>query len=274
LPAIELITLALVQGITEFLPISSSGHLILVRDLFGWSQGPNAELILDVAVHVGTLGAVVLYFWRDVWRMTVGAIRLLTGRVDGDGRLALHIVVATIPVVIVGAIVNALGPDALRTPEIIGWTTLGYGIVLYGVDRACLTLRDMSHLTMGHAIIIGLAQVLALVPGTSRSGITMTAARALGYDRGEAARFSMLMSIPVIVAAGALQGLDLYALDDTGLAGDVAAAALMALVAAFLAIGLLMRWLRHASFTPFVIYRLVLGIAILGLVYGGFFASA
>ncbi len=261
----QILILALVQGLTEFLPISSSAHLILVPRLFGW---PDQGLMLDVAVHVGTLGAVVLYFWRDIWVMLRGIFRRLQGRRDPGARLALHLVAATVPVVIAGLLMKIYLGTNLRSITVIGWTTLGFGILLFLVDRASMTLRRVDHMGLGGALFIGLSQVLALVPGTSRSGITMTAARALGYERAEAARFSMLLSIPVIIAAGALEGLDLYKSDDAALTLSVAVAGALAFVSAIIAIVLLMRWLRRASFTPFVLYRLALGAGLLWIAYG------
>ena len=261
----QILILALVQGLTEFLPISSSAHLILVPRLFGW---PDQGLMLDVAVHVGTLGAVALYFWRDLWAMLRGVLRRLGGRRDPGARLALHLIAATVPVVIAGLLMKIYLGTNLRDITVIGWTTLGFGILLYIVDRASMTVRRVDHMGLGGALFIGLSQVLALVPGTSRSGITMTAARALGYERAEAARFSMLLSIPVIVAAGTLEGLDLYESGDTALTLSVALAAALAFVSAILAIALLMRWLRHAGFLPFVLYRLALGGGLLWIAYG------
>ena len=261
---LQLVVLALVQGITEFLPISSSGHLILVPVLAGW---PDQGLGLDVAVHVGTLGAVVVYFRRDVWRLLVGAARVVARRPDARTRLALQIAVAAMPVMIAGAALSSLGAGALRTPAVIGWTMLGFGVVLYVIDRARPTVREIGHMTFSDALLIGLAQVLALVPGTSRSGITMTAARALGFTRAEAARFSMLLSIPVIAAAGADRGFELYQTADPQLVSGVLAAAAVAFGAALAAIGVLMRWLERASFTPFVVYRVGLGAGLLVWTY-------
>ena len=260
----HLVVLALVQGITEFLPISSSGHLILVPVLTGW---PDQGLVLDVAVHVGTLGAVLLYFRRDVWQMLAGVALLIAGRRNPGARLALLLVAATVPVVVAGAGLKYVGSEGLRNVTVIGWTTLVFGVVLFAADRWCLTLRRIEHMPMASALAIGLAQVLALVPGTSRSGITMTAARALGYERQAAARFSMLLSIPVIIAAGTLEGLELYAAGDAVLTASVAIAVALAFVSALGAIGFLMKWLRRASFTPFVIYRIGLGAYLLWLAY-------
>ncbi len=262
----HIIVLAIVQGITEFLPISSSAHLILVPRLTGWE---DQGLAIDVAVHVGTLGAVILYFWRDVGHMIAGTFGLLAGRRDASERLALHVIVATIPVVIAGGLISLAGwEEALRSEAVIGWTMLGFGIVLYVVDRACPTLRRVEDMAMPAALAIGLSQVLALIPGTSRSGITMTAARLYGYSRREAARFSMLLSIPTILAAGTLNGLEIYKSGNVRLGLDAVIAGGLSLVAALLAIVLLMRWLQSASFTPFVIYRVGLGLVLLFYAYG------
>lgn len=260
----QLIVLAVVQGITEFLPISSSAHLILVPYVTGAAdQGP----LLDVAVHVGTLGAVVLYLWRDVVRMLVGFGRLLRGRADPGGRLALQLVVGTLPLVAAGYLDSRYLGTALRSVEVIAWATLGFGIVLWFADRVGMTVRRIDHLGYGDALLIGASQVLALIPGTSRSGITMTAARLLGFERSDSARFSMLLSIPAIVAAGALAGLDLYKTGDARLTADAFIAGGLSLVTALVTIILMMGWLKRASFLPFVLYRIALGAALLGWIY-------
>ncbi len=253
---INLVVLALIQGITEFLPISSSAHLILVPVFTDWpDQGP----MIDVAVHVGTLGAVLLYFRRDVWAMVKGISRLGdSARVPG-ARMFFHVVIATIPVVVAGAALAQYGLEGLRSPALIGWTMLGFGLLLYLVDRLNMTIRAVEHMTAAHALIIGAAQVLALIPGTSRAGITMTAARALGYERAEAARFSMLLSMPTILAAGVLIGYELYRASDVDIGVTAALAAGLSFISALAVIGLMMAWLKRASFTPFVIYRVALG---------------
>lgn len=261
---INLVVLALVQGITEFLPISSSAHLILVPVFTDWpDQGPT----IDIAVHVGTLGAVVLYFRRDIWTMLSGITRLGDGARAPGARLVFHLVIATIPLLIAGAALASVGLDELRSPALIGWTMLGFGLLLYVADRFNLTIRAVEHMTAAHALFIGIAQVLALLPGTSRAGITMTAARALGYERAEAARFSMLLSMPAIVAAGSLIGYKLYLAGDVELGFAAALAAGLAFVAALAVIGLMMAWLKRASFTPFVVYRVALGGGLLWWVY-------
>ena len=262
---LHIVILAIVQGISEFLPVSSSGHLVLLPHLAGWQdQGRD----IDIAVHVGTLGAVLVYFWRDIWA-------ILTGFTGGRRRerrvgraLGIHLLVSLPPVLLAGGLLVTFAPDLFRSSLIVAWTVLIFGVLLWIADRVGMTLRRVEHMTVGSAVIIGAAQILALVPGTSRSGITMTAARFLGFERGEAARFSMLMSIPVIVAAGAVAARDLAQSGEPILTGDAGLAAAIAFVTALLSIAVLMLMLKRVSFTPFVVYRLFLGIVLLVLYYG------
>lgn len=260
----HLVVLAIVQGITEFLPISSSGHLVLTSHVLGW---PDQGLLIDIAVHAGTLLAVIVYFWRDLWEMLRGTVGIFTGRRAPALNLVICLIIATIPVVIAGYFGIRYIEHMLRSVELIAWTTLGFGILLWVVDRLCMTVRRIEHMSYGGALLIGLAQVLSLLPGTSRSGITMTAARFLGMERREAARFSMLLSIPTILGAATLAGLEIYKTGDATLRLDAVLAAGLSFVTALLAIALLMRWLMHATFTPFVIYRILLGIGLLYWVY-------
>jgi undecaprenyl-diphosphatase len=253
----QLVLLALVQGITEFLPISSSGHLALVHELTGWA---DQGIMVDVAVHGGTLGAVLLYFRHDVWKMIVGAAKLLRGRMTPDGQLALYIAVATLPIVLVGYLLLKSGMvGSLRTAEIVAWGNLVFAIILWISDRIGLTVRRMDHMSWGSAIAIGLSQVLALIPGASRAGVTISTARFLGFERAEAARFSMLLSIPTILGASVASSIAVYEAGNVALGMDMAVAALLSLGAALIAIHLFMKMMAHMTLTPFVIYRLVLG---------------
>ncbi len=264
---LHLFLLAVIQGITEFLPISSSAHLILLPKLTGLDDQGQ---VIEVAVHVGTLLAVILYFWRDVSLGLSGLPRLLSGRIDTPGsRLAFLLIVATIPVVLAGLILKLAGlDDAMRSVAVIGWAMLIFGLVLYWADRHEPSPKTTSDWTLKDAVIIGVWQALALIPGTSRSGITITAARTLGYTRHDAARIAMLMSIPTITASGALLGVDVIATANLAAARDGAIAAVFAFAAALLALSLMMRILRTISFTPYVAYRVILGLILLWIAYG------
>lgn len=262
----NLFLIAVLQGLTEFLPISSSGHLALLPTLTGQ---PDQGLAIDVAVHVGSLFAVVMYFWSDVRSAALGCLRLARGKVDTQGAfLALLLGLATIPVILVGLVVKLTGFDeALRSVAVIGWATLGFGLVLYWADRTGETTRTATSWTIKDAVIMGMAQVLSLIPGTSRSGITITAARRLGYDREGAAKLAMLMSIPTIVASGLLLSLDVIGQADWQMARDGLLAAVFSFGAALLALVVMMRLLKSVSFTPYVIYRVVLGTFLLLYAY-------
>ena len=273
MPLLYLLILAVVQGITEFLPISSSAHLELSWLAMGQLQialpDDSQRLILFVAVHLGTLFAVLLYFWRDVGQLAVGAWRLLSGRGGPQARLLVNIVVGSLPLIAAGFLLKDMTLEVLYSVKVIAWATIGFGIALYAADRAGMTLHRIEHLTLPAVLVIGCAQVLALIPGTSRSGITMAAARVLGFERTESARISMLLALPAILGATALESLEIYRLGNLQLGLDAGLAALLAFASALLAIALMMAWLRRASFTPFVVYRIALGGFLLWLVYGG-----
>ncbi len=261
---IHLLVVALVQGLTEFLPVSSSGHLALIPVFTEW---PDQGLAVDVAAHVGSLGAVLVYFRRDIARLVLAGLAIVLRREHAEKRQVWLLIIATIPALIAGAALSGYAETVFRDPAVIAWTmTLG-AVLLYFADRLGRTEFSAGTMSVRDALAIGLSQTLALVPGTSRAGITMTTARALGYRRTEAARFSMLMSIPVILGAGVLQSAKLVAAGDPLLTGDALAAAGLSFIAAFLAVAVLMRWLERATFTPLVIYRLGLGLVLLALVY-------
>lgn len=267
MPLLHLLILALIQGLTEFLPVSSSAHLILLPSLTGTE---DQGVTLDVAVHVGTLFAVVIYFRQDVMRAIMGVGDILRGRLQTQGaRLAILLCIATVPVVIFGLILKVSGlMDSLRSITVIGWTMLGFGLVLYFADKKGASQKTSENWTFKDAITMGVWQAVALIPGTSRSGATITGARFLGYERSEAARLSMLMSIPTIIASGALLGIDVVQEADWSMAKDAGIAAAMAFIAALFALTLMMRLLRSVSYTPYVIYRVILGLVLLGFAYG------
>lgn len=260
---LQSIVLGLVQGLSEFLPISSSGHLILVPIATGWA---DQGLTFDVAVHMGSLGAVLLYFRHDLLAMLKGMGDWKEpGLLNHPGRhLIALIAVGTLPIILGGlGIKLLLGTENLRNAWVVGCTSIFFGSALYIADRIGARERGITQMGFSDALVIGCAQVLALIPGTSRSGVTMTAARLLGLQRAEAARFSFLLSIPAILAAGLLVTLEVMGGEGDGLDSSVILGLLAAFLSAWAAIAFLMNWLRRESFTPFVIYRLLLGVALL-----------
>lgn len=269
-----IVFLAVVQGVTEFLPISSSAHLILVRDLLVALGLPPSNdsaadmLAFDVALHVGTLGAVIVYFWRDVAEMIGGLFDGLTGKGGPRFRLLLLVVVATVPIVVVGFLAKDFVTNLLRATEIIAWMTLLFALVLWVADRRQVVLHEPAALTVKDAVIVGVMQCLALIPGVSRAGICMTAGRFLGFDRPLSARFSLLLAMPTIAAAGLLASYDLYKGGNAHLTADAVVGGALAFVCAWAAIALMMSWLRHATYTPFIVYRIALGLLLLALIYG------
>ena len=265
----QVVILALLQGITEFLPISSSGHLILLPILTGWK---DQGLITDVMVHMGSFVAVLAYFWRDVLDLLRGALDIVKRIKSDNARKALYIILATIPAVIFGLFVKVTGIiDAVRGAEIVAWNAIIFGVLLYLADRYGERIHRMEDISLKTAMLIGVAQAIAIIPGTSRSGITMTAGRALGMTRPEAARFSFLLGLPAIGAAGVLVLSEAIA-EGQAISNDAWLAALLTFFAALAAIAFLMALVKRMSFLPFVIYRLALGSVLLWMVYSGMLA--
>ncbi|WJW75369.1 undecaprenyl-diphosphate phosphatase [Thiohalobacter sp. IOR34] len=258
---IQIISLALLQGLTEFLPISSSAHLILVPQLLGW---PDQGLAFDVAVHIGTLAAVVFYFRQELGRMLGDWLGSLAGRgLTADARLAWAVGFGTIPVGLAGLLFKDVIETSLRSPLVIAATTVGFGLLLGWADHAGSRRRDEHSIGWKDVLLIGVAQAVALIPGTSRSGITMTAGLLAGLSREAAARFSFLLSIPVILLAGGLETRELLAspvpVDWTALSLGAALSAL----SAYLCIHFFLKLLARIGFMPFVVYRLLLGAVLL-----------
>ncbi|MEM6577897.1 MAG: undecaprenyl-diphosphate phosphatase [Pseudomonadota bacterium] len=266
MPLLQLVLIAVIQGITEFLPISSSGHLILLPALSGYEDQGQA---IDVAVHVGTLLAVILYFWSDAKQVFVGVPKLMLGQFSTpEARLALLLAIASVPVIAFGLILELTGLDeALRSIAVIGWAMLIFGLFLYWSDQVGDSHKTDKDWSLQDAMIIGIWQAVALIPGTSRSGITITGARFLGYGRHDAAKLAMLMSIPTILASGAYLAGESMAEADPTVWRDGAIAALFAFLAALASLAVMMRLLRRVSFTPYVIYRVVLGLVLLWIAY-------
>lgn len=258
----QAVILGLVQGLAEFLPISSSAHLVLTPWIFGWS---DPGLAFDVALHVGTLVAVLWYFRAEWVLLTQSAVALIrTRRADTEEkRRFLYLVVATIPGAIGGLLLEDYAETTFRSPALLAATLMIMGVVLWGVDRFAARDRPLSSLNLKDAVLIGLAQVLALVPGVSRSGSTMTAGRALRLDRRTAAVFSFLMSMPITAAAAVLKVPTL--LRTEGMSATLIAGVISAAMSSWLAIAVLLRYVSRHSFGVFALYRLVLGAVILTL---------
>ena len=254
-----LILVAVVQGLTEFLPVSSSGHLVLIPVFSNFSyQGQ----VIDVAAHVGTLIAVSFYLRNEIIAIITALFNF--GRTDqANALLGLLIVLATIPVVLAGYLVNYADWRWIDMLQTLAIANLGFAFLLWLGDKAPVTRNGLGSVTMTPALIIGLAQICALIPGASRSGVTMTAARFLGYDRITAARFSLLLSLPAIAGAGALKSLDLFTSGNMALGGDAAIVVVLSAWVAWLSIFWMMRWLAAASFNIFVYYRIALGALLL-----------
>lgn len=257
----QIIVLALVQGLTEFLPISSSAHLILAKDVAHW---PDQGLAFDVAVHVGTLVAVVWYFRKELTSMTVDWFSSVAKRqLVGESRLAWAVILGTIPVGLAGLLLHDVIDGHLRSPIVIAWATIGFGLLLWLSDSFGQRQRDEHSMTWKDILIIGLAQAIALIPGTSRSGITMTAGLLLGLSRTAAARFSFLLSIPVIVLAGGYEGKKLLVQTAPVDWTAIILGTLISAITAYLCIHFFLKLLDRIGMLPFVIYRLLLGAALL-----------
>ncbi len=261
----QIVFLALIQGLTEFLPISSSAHLILPAQLLNWQ---DQGLAFDVAVHVGTLIAIVAYFRKDLVQIIAAwCVSIKRKESTSDSRLAWWICLATIPACVAGLLFDDFISTHLRSVEVIGYTTIGFGVLLWLSDRYGSSNKTEYDFCLKSVLSIGLAQALALIPGTSRSGITMTAARYLGFSRECAARFSFLLSIPLILAAGSMKLLELISSNISVDWISIGLGVALSAISAYFCIHLFLKWLNTIGFFPFFIYRLVLGSVLLLLVY-------
>jgi undecaprenyl-diphosphatase len=262
---LQIIVLAIVQGLTEFLPISSSGHLILVPTLFEWA---DQGLAFDVAVHFGSLGAVCVFFRNDIAGLFRGAGDIISGRSETlQARMACCIGIGTIPAAIAGLLLAGWIAANLRSPTIVVAALAAYGVLMALADRFAPRARDISSISIKDAVVVGLAQALSLVPGTSRSGITITAGRLLGFRRQDAARFSFLLSAPVILLATIYEVVMLITGAMQVAWENLAVAAMISGIVAYLSIGFFMRFVSVLGLLPFAIYRLLLASIILYVVY-------
>ena len=264
---LQIISLALLQGITEFLPVSSSAHLILPSELLGW---PDQGLAFDVAVHLGTLTAVITYFRKDIALLLTSWFGQFAGKgSDEHSRLGWFIIAATIPAGLAGLLFKDFIAIYLREAWIIGVTTLVFGGFLWWADTGNQGTKKIGQITLKTAIIIGCAQAIALIAGTSPSGITITAALFLGFSRQDSARFSFLISIPIIVLSAALIGLDLIASKSVDWFAMIIGT-IVSGVSAYLCIYYFLAFINRLGMLPFVIYRFFLGVVLLWVTLGGF----
>ncbi|MBB6523727.1 undecaprenyl-diphosphate phosphatase [Pseudoteredinibacter isoporae] len=260
--SLQAIILALLQGLTEFLPISSSGHLILPSAVLGW---PDQGLAFDVAVHVGSLLAIVWFFRKDVLSIALGSLESVQNRQwNPESQTLLFLVIATIPAGLAALTFNDLIESELRSPLVIASTTLCFGLLLGVADKFGSREKSLLKMTLWAAFIIGCAQAIALIPGTSRSGITMTAALLLGFQRDAAARFSFLMSIPIIVLSGAYKGLELVS-GATPQWDLIAIGVVVSAISAYACVYWFMAVIERMGMLPFVLYRIVLAAILFAL---------
>jgi len=263
-PNIDILVLAILQGVTEFLPVGSSGHLLMVPQLYCW--GPQAPT-LELAMLVGALLAVGVCFLGDLLGMVQGFFRVLQGKRDGRVRLIGLLLVAAIPYLAAAFLVQRYAGNALQSPLVIANALVGFGLLLYGADKLGLTVRRVEHMTLSQALMIGLVQCCAVIPGASATGIAMTTGRLLGFERPDAVRFAFLLSIPILAGIGGFKG---WLVFKAGAAVDFAQAGLalgLSAAGGFLAIGFLSYWVRRSGFVPFVLYRVGFGVYLLYLFY-------
>jgi undecaprenyl-diphosphatase len=254
--SLRAVILAAVQGLTEFLPVSSSGHLVLPQTLLGWE---DQGLAFDVAVHVGSLLAVLWYFRVEVRDILSDWFSSLASRQQtANSRLGWMVIVATIPAVIAGLVFNDFIEEHLRSGYVLATTTLVFGVLLGVVDRYAKHGKQLADVGLRIAIIVGVAQAVALIPGTSRSGITITAALMLGLNRSDSARFSFLLSMPIIAAAGSYKLLELLESSDPVAWNYLAIGAVVSAATAYVCIHVFMRWVERMGMMPFAIYRVLL----------------
>ena len=263
---IQILILALVQGLTEFLPISSSAHLILSPYLFGFK---DQGLAFDVAVHLGSLGAVLLYFRKDVHVILVDWFRSLpeNGPSSVNSRLGWAVIIGTIPVIFPGMLLKSAIETDFRSPAVIAYATIAFGLLLLWADKRGKRQRDEYSISLKDALIIGLMQCIALVPGTSRSGITMTAGLLLGLTRKAASRFSFLLAIPTILMSSAFVTLDLVMDDAPADWSALLWGMLFSFIAAYVCIHYFLRFIERIGMTPFALYRMLLGVVIFFLFF-------
>lgn len=263
--SLQIVILSIVQGLTEFLPISSSAHLVLLPQIIGWA---DHSLVFDVALHFGSLIAVLYYFRGEVWRMLKSWSRSLAGGdPDQDSLLAWWVIIGTLPAIFVGFLLEGPIEDKLREPWILATASIVFGLLLWFADANARRERDEYQLRLKDVLIIGCCQVLALIPGTSRSGITITLGLFLGLTRKASARFSFLLAMPVIFASGVLQSVRMFTEVSPVGWGDLLLGIGLSAISAGLCIHYFLRLVEKLGMLPFVAYRVLLGLAIFALLY-------
>jgi len=257
-----IIILSLVQGITEFLPISSSAHLIIIPEFF---LNIDSSRGFDVSLHFGSLLAVIYYLKKDLMKIISDTMYL---KIDNEGFIILkNLIISTIPVIFVGFLVHINNFDIIRSIEVIGWTTLIFGILLGLADRNIKVVKYFKSLNLKDALVIGIAQILAIIPGTSRSGIVITAGLYMGFSRFDASKYSLLLSIPVIIAATTLESINLFIEKGFFFNNEMIMGIILSFCVALITIRLFMNWINKTSLKIFVAYRIMLGILILIYAY-------
>jgi undecaprenyl-diphosphatase len=270
---LKAVVLGVIQGLTEFLPISSSAHLRIFPELFGWGD-PGAAF--TAVVQIGTELAVLIYFWRDIWRIASTWLKSLVRpeyRGQLDARMGWFIILGSVPIVILGIALKDTIETEFRSLWIIGTMLIVMGIVLGIADKVGSTEKTLKQLTLRDAIFMGLAQALALIPGVSRSGATLSMGRFLGYDRETATRYAFLLAIPAVIGAGVFQLKDIPNGENLYGWGPTIVATIVSFIVGYAAIAWLLRYVTTHSYTPFVIYRIALGAATLALVATGVIAA-
>ena len=270
---LQAVVLGIIQGLTEFLPISSSAHLRIFPELFGWGD-PGAAF--TAVVQIGTELAVLIFFWRDIWRIGTTWLKSLYRpeyRGQLDARMGWFIILGSLPIVVLGIALKDVIEKDFRSLWVIGTMLIVMGIVLGIADRIGGTTKTLKQLSLRDAILMGLAQAMALIPGVSRSGATLSMGRFLGYDRETATRYAFLLAIPAVIGAGLFELKEIPHGDNTYGWGPTIVATVAAFVVGYAAIAWLLRFVTTHSYTPFVIYRIVLGAGTLILVAAGVIAA-
>lgn len=260
----EIIILALVQGFSAVLPVSAWAHVLVMRDVLGWFD-PAPQIM--VAAHAGTLLAILLYLWRDIWRIVLGLIPRRKRRRDPGQQLAVNLLVASVPILVAGFAFHLFLDPLPSTLSFVAWTSILFGVLLYSIDKFAMTIRRIEHMTAPGAFALGLAAIIALVPGVSRVGLIVLATRSISYERRDAMRFGLMLTVPIMFASSPF-GASSFGPDFSVFDRQVLLAAGIACLGSFAGLVSVMRWVSRGRFTVFAVYRVVLGFLLLYWIYG------